>query len=280
MPAQKRSLLRTFRLLTYRFPDFSVSASFPYFRFMHPLLRIFFTGMLVSFLGSLPLGTLNVAVMQISVSDGITSAMMFSLGSLLTEIIYVRLSLVAMDWVRRQARLFKILEWVTLIIVVALAVSSFYAALHPSVQKNVILSSTLPRFVLGLLMCAVNPVQIPFWFGWSTVLFTKKILLPRKDHYNLYIIGIGIGTLIGNCVFIFGGQLIAGSINNNQHILNWVIGGIFSLTALIQVWRLFRHKDAAHQMDDPEVASRIEHHAEMIEEGLDKFNQKDKDSPA
>lgn len=243
---------------------------------MHPLLRIFFTGMLVSFLGSLPLGTLNVAVMQISVSDGIISAMMFSLGSLLTEIVYVRLSLVAMDWVRKQVRLFKILEWVTLAIVVALAVSSFYAALHPSVQKNVILSSTLPRFVLGLVMCAVNPVQIPFWFGWSTVLFTKKILLPRKDHYNLYITGIGLGTLMGNCVFIFGGQLIAGRINNNQNILNWVVGGIFTLTALIQLWRLFRHRDTAQQLDDPEVVSRIGHHAEIIEEGLDKFNHKDR----
>lgn len=247
-----------------------------YFRLMHPLLRIFLTGMLVSFLGSLPLGTLNVAVMQISVSDGIVPAMLFSTGSLLTEIVYVRLSLVAMDWVRKQARLFKILEWVTLAIVVALAVSSFYAALHPSVHDNVILSSPLPPFVLGLVMCAVNPVQIPFWFGWSTVLFTKKVLLPRSDHYNLYIIGIGLGTLIGNFVFIFGGQLIANRISNNQNILNWVIGGIFAITAIIQLWRILKKKDATHQIDDPEVTNRIEHQAEAIEEGLDKLAHHDK----
>ena len=241
---------------------------------MHPLLRIFFTGMLISFLGSLPLGTLNVAAMQISVTDGITSAIMFSIGSLLVEIVYVRLSLVAMDWVRRQEKLFKILEWVTLAIVVALAVSSFYAALHPSVHKNVILSSTLPRFVLGLVMCAVNPVQIPFWFGWSTVLFTKKVLLPRSDHYNSYIIGIGLGTLIGNCVFIFGGQLIAGSINNNQHVLSWVIGGIFALTALIQLWKIIKKKDAVHQIEHPEeVTDRINQQVQKVEEGLDKLHK-------
>ena len=78
----------------------------------------------------------------------------------------------------------KILEWVTLGIVVALAVSSFYAAMHAKVHKNVILSSTLNRYILGLVMSAVNPVQIPFWFGWSTVQLTKKILLPRMDHFN------------------------------------------------------------------------------------------------
>jgi threonine/homoserine/homoserine lactone efflux protein len=108
-------------------------------------------------------------------------------------------------------------------------------------------------------MCAVNPVQIPFWFGWSTVLFTKKVLLPKNSHYNLYIIGIGIGTLIGNCVFIFGGQLIAEKLKSNQNILNWVIGGIFTVTALIQIWRIATKKDAVHNLEHPdEVAQKLE----------------------
>jgi threonine/homoserine/homoserine lactone efflux protein len=225
---------------------------------MHPLPKIFLTGMFISFLGSLPLGTLNVAAMQIGITDGYTAAILFSLGSLLVEMIYVRVSLVGMDWISKQEKIFKILEWVTLAIVVALAVSSFNAALHPKSGKNIILSSTLPRFVLGATMCAVNPVQIPFWFGWSTVLFAKKVLLPRNSHYNLYILGIGIGTLIGNCVFIFGGQLIAERLRSNQNILNWVIGGIFSITALIQVWRIVTKKDAVHNLEHPdEVAQKL-----------------------
>jgi threonine/homoserine/homoserine lactone efflux protein len=219
---------------------------------MHPLLKIFFTGMFISFLGSLPLGTLNIAAMQISISDGFSQAILFSLGSLLVEMIYVRVSLIGIDWIQKQKKLFKILEWVTLAIVIALAVSSFYAALHPQEEKNVILSSTLPRFALGAMMCAVNPVQIPFWFGWSTVLFTKKVLLPRNDHYNSYILGIGIGTLAGNCVFIFGGRLMVGKLNANQGVLSWIIGGIFAITALIQLWRIIKKKDAVHKLEHPE----------------------------
>ncbi len=223
---------------------------------MHPLFKIFLVGMMVSFLGSLPLGTLNIAAMQISVTDGITAALFFSLGSLLVEVIYVRISLVAMDWIRKQERIFRILEWVTLLIVLALAVFSFYAATHPKVDKNIVLSSSLPSFVLGLVMSAVNPVQIPFWFGWSTVLFTKKVLLPRNDHYNTYIIGIGLGTLIGNCVFIFGGRLIASRINNNQHILNYVIGSIFLITALIQLWKIVKKKNSVHKLEHPEEVTQ------------------------
>lgn len=220
---------------------------------MPQLLRVFFIGMLVSFLGSLPLGTLNVAAMQISVTDGISPALWFSFGSLVAEIIYVRLSLVAMDWVRKQKKLFKALEWITLLIVMALAVSSFVAAAHPSGEaKNVLLSNTMHRFFLGLIMSAINPVQIPFWFGWSTILFTKNVLQPKPAFYNLYITGIGIGTFIGNCVFIFGGQLVADKLNNNQHILQYVIGSIFAITAIIQIWRMLKKKDVVHHIEHPE----------------------------
>jgi threonine/homoserine/homoserine lactone efflux protein len=233
---------------------------------MSKLGRIFFTGMFISFLGSLPLGTLNIAVMQISISDGIKAAFFFAAGSLISEIIYVRISLVAMDWVRKQQKLFRILEWVTLGIVIALALSSFYAATHSSEEKNIILSSDVHPFLLGLIMCALNPVQIPFWFGWSTVLFTKKILQPKNSHYNSYITGIGLGTMLGNCVFVFGGKLIGNKLNNNQDILNWVIGGIFAVTALVQVIKMFSKKNVQHRIEHPENETR------NFEEQVDDIN--------
>jgi threonine/homoserine/homoserine lactone efflux protein len=205
--------------------------------------------MMVSFLGSLPLGTLNVAAMQISVQEGVRHAINFSLGSLLTEMIYVRISLVGINWVRKQKTLFKWLEWITLAIVVALAVGSFIAATKEHHAKNIMLNNNMHRFWLGLFMSAISPMQIPFWFGWSTVLFTKKILIPDNMHYNLYIVGIGLGTLMGNCVFIFGGKYIVEKLNTNQHILNWVIGGIFALTAVIQLIKIIFHKDAAEKLE-------------------------------
>ena len=175
--------------------------------------------------------------MQISISDGYAAAMSFGIGMLLVEMIYVRISLVAMDKIRKQEKILKALEWVTLLVIVALAVSSFIAAAKNDAQaKNILLSNTMPRFVLGLLMSALNPLQIPFWFGWSTVLFTKKILLPRNDHYNIYISGIGLGTFLATCVFIFGGKFIVEKLNANQNTLHLVIGVIFSVTALFRIY--------------------------------------------
>ena len=216
---------------------------------MPKLVRIFFWGLIISFLGSLPLGTLNVAAMQIGIQESIRDAIYFSIGSLLVEMIYVRISLVGIDWVRKQEKLMKVMEWITLGIVLALAIGSFAAAMKEGGKaQNVFLNNKMHRFLLGMFMCAINPVQIPFWFGWSTVLFTKKVLEPVKAQYNSYIIGIGIGTLLGNCVFIFGGKLLVEGIHNSEQYLNWVIGSIFLVTAIIQLWKILKHKDAVEKM--------------------------------
>jgi threonine/homoserine/homoserine lactone efflux protein len=212
---------------------------------MQKLIKIFCWGLMISFLGSLPLGTLNIAAMQIGIQESIKDAVYFSFGSLLVEMIYVRISLVGIDWVRKQDRLMKAMEWVTLLIIVALAVGSFIAASKGGANtKNVLLQNNMHRFLLGMFMCAINPVQIPFWFGWSTVLFTKKILEPKKSQYNSYIVGIGVGTLLGNCVFIFGGKWMVNRIANSQQYLNWIIGGIFAITAIIQLIKILMKKDA------------------------------------
>jgi threonine/homoserine/homoserine lactone efflux protein len=214
------------------------------------LFRVFVSGMFISFLGTLPLGTLNISAMQISASDGIRPALLFALGALLIEIIYVRISLVAMNWVTRQKKLLRALEWGTVLVITALAVSSYVAAADPEVKKNVILSNTIHRFWLGVMMSAINPVQIPFWFGWSTALFTKGVLKPIPVHYNLYIIGIGFGTFLGNLVFIFGGRFIVDTLNTNQNYLHITIGTIFLVTAIIFLIKLIRKKDAISEIKE------------------------------
>lgn len=228
------------------------------------LAKVFLWGLLVSFLGTLPLGTLNVAAMQMGLQEGIHNAIIFSLGCILTEMIYVRVSLVGVNWVRKQRTLFKWLEWITLGIVIALAIGSFTAATKQHHAKNLILNNNINRFLLGMFLSAINPVQIPFWFGWSTLLFTKKILKASTTFYNLYIAGIGLGSLCGNFVFIFGGKLIVQKLDANMNSLNWVIGGIFTLTAIIQLIKILSHKDAAERLNNldssdspPPIGSRF-----------------------
>jgi threonine/homoserine/homoserine lactone efflux protein len=205
---------------------------------MKQLLKIFFWGMLISFLGSLPLGTMNVMATNISVKDGVTAAMIYATGSMLVEIIYVRIALVAMSWVARQQKIFRFFEWLTLVLILALAIGSFVAAVRMSGLGSALPENTSHPFWLGAFFSATNPLHIPFWFGWSTVLLNKNILLPRVSNYNWYVCGIGLGTMAGFAVFIYGGNYLVQQMNANQNLLNWAIGIILLITAMIQLYKM------------------------------------------
>ena len=93
-------------------------------------------------------------------------------------------------------------------------------------------------------MSALTVMHIPFWFGWSTILFTKKILLASSLFYNIYTIAIGLGTFFANCIFIFGGLFIVKKISSSQHVINLILGWALLLTALIQFIKIIWFKPA------------------------------------
>jgi threonine/homoserine/homoserine lactone efflux protein len=206
---------------------------------MLELIKVFFVGMGISFLGSLPLGSLNVAAMQIGVQENLRNAFKFSVGVMLVEVIYVRFSLTGMNWVVAHKTLFNVLEWATVALFIVLAVSSFLAARKSAKQKkNILLNNKADRFLLGMLMSAINPVQIPFWFLWSTYLLSNHVIAPEAGQFNSYTIGIGIGTLLGEAAYIFGGRWLIQKLNAGQRAINIVVGIVFLVSAIIQLYRV------------------------------------------
>jgi len=207
---------------------------------MQKLLRVSFWGMLVSFLGSLPIGTMNVTVTQLSVSDGIKAGFLFATGSMIVEVIIVRMTLVTMKWLVRQHRLFHLLEYVTTSVILFLAFASFVAAYKMTGFATSLPVRLITPFWTGAFLSLTNPLHIPFWLGWSTVLMNKNILKPNPFEYNWYVTGIGMGTMLGFAVFIYAGNILVSQIQQRQVLLNYVIGFILLLTAVIQVRKMIK----------------------------------------
>lgn len=213
---------------------------------MFNFLYVFGVGLLISFLGTLPLGTLNVAAMQISLRENVKAAVQFSIGVALVEIVYLRLSLTGMGWVIDHPMLFYCLGWVTVAMLIALAVITFIASTHKRERKNLLVDNRMNRFLLGATMSALNPVQIPFWFGWSSYLMTNRVLLPKTIEFNFFTVGGGIGTLCGLAVFVYGGKIVVQKLNANQRKMDFAIGCIFAITAVIQTWKVLQQHPLAH----------------------------------
>jgi len=205
---------------------------------MKPQLRAGWWGMLVSFLGSLPLGTQNIVATGISITQGAANATFFAIGSVMIELICVRIVLIAIGKLTQKIRLFNIFKWLTIVLLLVLAVGSFIAAVKmKSFGNNIFTAYHIHPFLLGILLSAFNPLHIPFWLGWTTILINKNILHSSNQYYA-YIAGIGTGTILGFDVFIYGGDYLVEQLNNRQNIINWVVGSALLTTAIIEIYKL------------------------------------------
>jgi len=206
---------------------------------MNRCVRILFWGMIISFLGTLPLGTVNVTATNIAVHDGLNAGFIFSYGCVIIETICLCIVLAAMDWVSKRQKIFRLFEWLTTILILVMAAASFIAAYEMrSFGDNIFTSYHLSPFLLGIVLSSLNPLHIPFWIGWTTVLINKKVITPGKKSYIFYTAGITIGTLAGFALFIYGGNYIVVQAGNNQQLINWVVGIILLITALVQLYKI------------------------------------------
>ncbi len=208
-------------------------------------------GLAVSALGAIPLGVINVTAMQIAIHQGYSKAWIFAAGAAIVEVIYARVLLVGLKKLLRFRKWLQVMDWLAFAIVAVLAVASLYAAMHPAEQQAIFIRKlTLPTaFLLGMGISAANPMQFPYWFGWSAVFINSGKLGTGVPDFNAYTLGIGIGTLLGLAVFILGGPLLANNLQNGQHWVQWGVGIVLAITALIFLIRLLRGGGSARSLD-------------------------------
>lgn len=203
------------------------------------MIELFFSAMLVSFLGQLPFGNMNLTATQLAVQEGLKNAWKYSIGIVIIEVVYLRLALTAMDWVVENQLIFTILSWLTVVVFLALGILSLIMASRQSKEmKGLLLNNKMNRFLLGLTVSAINPVQIPFWFIWSTQFISLGILETTTADFNIFTGGAAIGSIGGLAVYVYGGKWAIKKIKASNKQLNIFMGIVFILAAIYQLYHI------------------------------------------
>ncbi len=207
------------------------------------LIKLFFVGMLISFLGQLPLGNMNMTATLLHVQESAKNAWKYGIGIVIIEVIYLRIALTGMGWVMEHKLLFEILGWITVAIFLGLGIASFIAAKKQSKdKKGLLLNNKMNRFLLGITFSALNPVQIPFWFTWSVYLLKENLLDTVTLHYNIFTAGAGLGSLAGLAVYIHGGKWIIEKLKANNKGINKFMGAVFIIVGLLSMYKMITQK--------------------------------------
>jgi threonine/homoserine/homoserine lactone efflux protein len=213
---------------------------------MNKSFKLFSTAFSISFLGTLPIGTLNTNVADYALKGDVSGAFKFGLAALLVEIILVRIAVVLIEKLAKLKTLGKILSVIACIVIFFLAYKSLKAAFHMMSFQDDLPFVGMQPFYSGLALSLINPLHLPFWMGWTAVLKSRHVLYENTKAYNIYILAIGMGTATAFTIYGFAGNFLMNTLKAEHHLINWVLGLTLLLTGIVQAYKLlFPKKEMA-----------------------------------
>ena len=199
-----------------------------------------FLGLILSFLGQLPIGVISLTATQIAVQENFRNAWKYSLGVALIEMIYLRLVLSGIQRIIGRSLIFTIFNISTIIFFIVIGIISLKSAQKQDEnKKGLLLQNNMNRILLGITLSALNPAQIPFWIIWTGYFVNLNWLRPGFVYFNLFTLGSGLGTICGLIVYMYGGNWLVAKMKAETRALNKAMGLIFFAAAIVQLYRVF-----------------------------------------
>ncbi|HMI06630.1 MAG TPA: hypothetical protein VK528_03715 [Flavobacterium sp.] len=204
------------------------------------LLKNISVGFLVSFLGSLPLGYINVIGAQVYKTSGMQNLVLFILGVITVEAVVIYATLVFAEYLARHEKIIKYIEFFSIFFMLLIGYL-FFRQSDPEHQESYLFFSQKPAFLLGISFNAVNFLQLPFWVGWNLYVTANNYISRSKPLRLFYV----FGTLCGSFAGIFAVALLLYRAGTNggflgQHLMPHIIPLFFVGMAVYQAVKYYR----------------------------------------
>jgi threonine/homoserine/homoserine lactone efflux protein len=171
---------------------------------MTSLLLIFVFSSLVSFVGSLQLGPVNLFVIHTALAYGKKPAFYISLGGCIPEFIYCGSAVFANTYLLEYEGLVIFFKIMFILVLLILGLVLYLKRPSPiSVNPVKITQKPIRYFFKGFALAAFNPQLLPFWLFVQVYFNSVKFLQIQSLHTKFsYILGAGFGAFLLLTFFI------------------------------------------------------------------------------
>lgn len=197
------------------------------------------TAFLFSFLGSIPPGTLNLTVLQLSVENKFAAALRFCVAAAVVEFPYAWIAvnfqeyLLESPFIMENIQLLSAIVMITLGIINLVAVNKSPGQLLKKIQQS--------GFRQGVLLSILNPLAIPFWIGITAYLTSIGwVQLNTTILIFWYVLGVSLGTFTLLLIIASLGKRLKGAFKQSK-LTKAIPGAVFlvlGLYALLQYFSL------------------------------------------
>ncbi|HCX21480.1 MAG: hypothetical protein CMB80_06600 [Flammeovirgaceae bacterium] len=200
-------------------------------------LQVLIVAFVVSYLGSIPPGTINITSMQLSVQGLKRPAFFFALAASLTEFVYAGITVKFQIFLSQRPGFTENFTLITAVAMIVLGVINLFS----KTDTEKLMSRTAQikgrnGFKKGVILGLLNPLTIPFWLTVTAYLQANQWISLKEYHFWIYISGLTVGTfLLLLTVNRLGSKFT--NIANNQCLVHKVPGIAFLGLGLYNIYQ-------------------------------------------
>jgi hypothetical protein len=207
------------------------------------LLKNSIVGFIVSFVGSIPLGYLNIVGFETYNSLGLESLLLYLLGVVTIEAVVIYFTLIFARTLVQNTRLMKVIDVLGIFFLLFLAYSFYAHSQKATIEKSYISAYiAYSPFLMGVLLSSLNFLQLPFWTAWNLYLLNNNYIRVANLRLKMcYLVGTIVGTFSGMIAFVTILQAISKNTTGlASYLMPVVVPSIFVLLALFQLYKVIK----------------------------------------
>lgn len=203
---------------------------------MEPLITCFLIGVFASFLGTLPFGPINLAVIKTTVDQHARAGLEFAIAASLIEILQAVLALwfgafISSFWQANPA-------FEMLLASVFILLGAAFWLRRPAIPTESGKASRGSPFAGGLLIALLNPQAVPYW-----ILATSVISQSLGDEFldsalAMFLSGVALGKFAALCGFVMASHLLKARLQQSGLAINRLVGIVLLAIGILQWIRL------------------------------------------
>ncbi len=201
------------------------------------LLTYFFIAIATTIAGSLPLGPVNLSVVNITVKKSMRKAMEFSMSAAIVEIL---IAISAIYFGKCIEHFLTSNSWIQILIFsvfIGLGLYNLIRKANPKLRTND--SLQVSEFVRGAFISLINPQVIIFWIFVLTFISQEFETMFTPLNLLVFLLGVFITKLIVLFSFSKLSYFLKDRLKTSSSPINKTMGIVLLVIGLVQAYRFF-----------------------------------------
>jgi len=159
-----------------------------------PILYHFAIGFLMAFIGLMSPGLMTMTTLNTAIDRGSKSAVKFAMGAALPIVIQAHLALLGADYIKKHPNVINDFSKIAVFVFFLLGI----LFLKQYRQRKLVIKT--PQFNIkssfwyGFFISTINPLAIPFYFTYSTLLEFQGWLKIEHPYISAFVLGAVLGA--------------------------------------------------------------------------------------